>query len=213
MIPEIKITNHAYKRARERLRWSKDTLDRMVVIVYREGIIIENTVGTLRGYLNTLEEEGDIRIHGENLFVFSDRVLLTVYPLPSKYRKLMRTHIRAYLLETEEVVDDSDIINNVAHYTGQDLLLTRRALMILLFNEWGKSKKYNVHKSLLDNNGQQLPNGKFFVAAATPVGIVVLSFPENLWDRFKIPEKEKLQYRRDSISKDMYKKLEKLAMN
>ena len=61
---KLKITKHAYKRAKKRLGWSKKTLDRMAEKIYNE---------------IKAEDDGRARIYGDFIYVFDGIKLVTVY--------------------------------------------------------------------------------------------------------------------------------------
>lgn len=91
---EIHITDHAYQRAKERLSWGKETIERMAKKAYFEGIRHKDTKGKLNKYITSLWSErktaNNIRIYGENIYLFSRNVLLTVYHLDAKMRKTLK---------------------------------------------------------------------------------------------------------------------------
>lgn len=90
----IHITDHAYQRAKERLSWGKETIERMAKKAYFEGIKHKDTKGKLNKYITSLWSErktaNNIRIYGENIYLFSRNVLLTVYHLDAKMRKTLK---------------------------------------------------------------------------------------------------------------------------
>lgn len=91
---EIKVTKHAYKRARQRLKWKRDTLDRMMGKVFVEGLKPSAFSGVFGRYIRKKLNKGGVAnhlmIHGEVLFFFKDSVLITVYKVPSKFSKCLR---------------------------------------------------------------------------------------------------------------------------
>lgn len=84
-------TDHAYNRAKERFSWKKKTLDRMMRKAYYEGITHADTVGTLNSYITDLwsqyERANNIRIYGENIYLFRFNKLITLYRLPTELTK------------------------------------------------------------------------------------------------------------------------------
>ena len=90
----IIITNHAYQRAKERLRWSRDTINRMSEKAYESGIKHADTTGRLNKYITKLwfqrELANNIRIYGENIFFFTGNTLLTVHQIPNN----LKNHIK-----------------------------------------------------------------------------------------------------------------------
>lgn len=85
------ITNHAYERARERLRWSPSVLDKMAEKAFNEGVRHSDTKGALNKYITKLwfdyKQCNNIRIHGENMFFFAGETLITLYQMPNHFKK------------------------------------------------------------------------------------------------------------------------------
>mgnify|MGYP000221093441 CR=1 FL=1 len=83
----IVITDHAYKRAKERLKWKKAALDRMAEKAYQDGLTHKDVKGRIKAYLNDVYQKNkrinNIRVHGENIFLFTGSKLLTIYRLPN----------------------------------------------------------------------------------------------------------------------------------
>lgn len=92
---EIEITIHAYDRMKERLGWNKKAAARMAQKAYADGITHGETRGSLHRYLDSVYlshfNADQMRIYGEALFIFSGSRLLTVYALPTKYRRKKRS--------------------------------------------------------------------------------------------------------------------------
>lgn len=89
--PEIIITRHAYKRAKERLRWKKSVLRRMAQVAFEEGFTHAETKGQLRGFLDKVwlnyKVCNNIRIYGEHVYIFADNRLVTIYRVQTKLIK------------------------------------------------------------------------------------------------------------------------------
>lgn len=99
--PKIDITKHAYERAKERLNLSKKSLDRMAIKAFKYGIEKGETKGKLRTYLDNLwmseQKANNIRVYGENVFLFCDTSLITLYQLTNQLRKyLKKEHERIF---------------------------------------------------------------------------------------------------------------------
>lgn len=86
-------------------------------------------------------------------------------------------------------LDDSDIdqISDKYHTFGE-LYQYRRLYNALLFNEWARDKKYNVHKSMNHSDGLPCFGGLFVVVAELPTGQISNHYNMRDWDLFKIPE-------------------------
>lgn len=85
------ITKHAYDRAKERLKWKSKVLNKMAEKAFLEGIRHKDTKGSLMRYLTKLwfnyKHCNNVRIYGENIFLFCDNRLITIYQLPNDLRK------------------------------------------------------------------------------------------------------------------------------
>jgi hypothetical protein len=83
------ITDHAYKRGKERLSFSKSAMDRTAEKAYRFGMKHSDTTGRLRKYVDGIainrKYPGKVMILGTILFVFKGVYLITVYPLPTEF--------------------------------------------------------------------------------------------------------------------------------
>ncbi|MEM8527681.1 MAG: hypothetical protein AAGG68_23770 [Bacteroidota bacterium] len=92
-ITECVATDHAYARAKERLSWSKKTLDRMMPKVLNEGYRHAQTKGKLKKYITQLYKKenpaNNIRIYGENIYFFNSNVLITVYQLENDLKRYL----------------------------------------------------------------------------------------------------------------------------
>ena len=88
------ITEHAYKRAKERLKWKNSVLDKMAEIALKEGLRHKDTKGTLRKYIDKLwlkyKNCNNIRIYGENIYIFPGSTLVTIYRLDNKLIKYIK---------------------------------------------------------------------------------------------------------------------------
>jgi hypothetical protein len=88
----VHITEHAYDRGRERLSFTKNALDKLASKAWESGMRRSQAGGRLRKHLK--EIKGNIRIYGDNLYIFTtyrrQPSLVTVYQLPQEYRKYVR---------------------------------------------------------------------------------------------------------------------------
>lgn len=85
----IYVTEHAYKRAKERLGWSRNTTARIVSKIYENGTCIRDIKGSLRPWTEKKLERGgskESRIYGDMLYVISGGMLITLYHVPTKVR-------------------------------------------------------------------------------------------------------------------------------
>jgi len=87
----IIISDHAYKRAKERLGLNQKALDRMAEKAFNDGFKHGETKGTLQKYITKLwfdhKNCNNVRIYGENIYFFRENKLVTLYRL---HRKLIK---------------------------------------------------------------------------------------------------------------------------
>ena len=85
-----KITRHGYERGKERLGFSKKTLDRMTERALEDGVAQKEAKGSLRRYLDALflkYKMANVRLFSEHIFVFSkERRLITVFRVPNEHK-------------------------------------------------------------------------------------------------------------------------------
>ena len=92
----LKVSGHAYKRARERIHWNRNALNKMSVLAYTNGLRRYELKGRLKHFINELVEDTEkkpqIRIYGEVLYIFRHQTLVTLYQIPSDLRKCLSYH-------------------------------------------------------------------------------------------------------------------------
>lgn len=85
---EISVTRHGEKRMRKRVGLSKHSVSRMAEMVYEKGIRFCDTRGRIHRYLEEVsgrgEPDNELVVHGNNLYIYRDSCLITVWPLPGK---------------------------------------------------------------------------------------------------------------------------------
>lgn len=93
---KLVVSGHAYKRARQRISWNQNALNRMTVLAYTNGLRRYELKGRLKHFVNELQEDAErkpqIRIYGEVLYIFSHQTLVTLYQIPSELRKCLSYH-------------------------------------------------------------------------------------------------------------------------
>lgn len=86
------ITEHAYHRAKERLGFDKHAIEKIADKAFSEGIKHGKAKGRLRKYIDSIffqyRTANNIRVYGENIFLFNGNTLITVYQLPQNLKKL-----------------------------------------------------------------------------------------------------------------------------
>lgn len=92
---EIEVTNHAYKRGKQRLAWRKCTVQNMALKAFENGIRHTDAHGELKRWINQLYLKKDrksvIRIYGETVFVFQQTLLITLYQIPRNLKHYLKS--------------------------------------------------------------------------------------------------------------------------
>ena len=87
----VNVTNHATKRTKERLGLSKKLTTKNAERALVEGLHHRDTGGSLYRYIESLywknRTANNVRIYCNYVYIFHDSLLITVYPLPQRYRK------------------------------------------------------------------------------------------------------------------------------
>ena len=83
----VSVTSHAKRRLKERCGVSKNSAMDMAERAFNKGISFENASTDLQKYISSVyirhEKIGDnIRIYGNMVYIFDNRTLITVYPIP-----------------------------------------------------------------------------------------------------------------------------------
>ena len=78
----------------------------------------------------------------------------------------------------------------------EELYEFKKLYIALLFNEWSKQNKYQVHKSKRDFVGNEC-GSCFVVFAMTPLGQIFIVCEEKDWDLFQVKETETALFKYD----------------
>lgn len=83
----VAVTTHAKKRLKERCGINKNSAECMAERAFTKGISFENASDTIKKYISSVFLKNDktcnnIRIYGNIVYIFDNRTLITVYPLP-----------------------------------------------------------------------------------------------------------------------------------
>lgn len=86
-----RITKHAAKRTKERVGLSKRVAEKNAAKALNLGIRHSETRGSLNRYIASLclndGPANNIRIYCDTVYLFANETLITLFPLPQKYRK------------------------------------------------------------------------------------------------------------------------------
>lgn len=88
------VTKHGEKRARKRAGLPRDAVENAALKAFKSGIKHSETSGSLKRYIDSLylkeRTANNIRIWSEKVWIFSDDRLVTVLPLPPKFKRIVR---------------------------------------------------------------------------------------------------------------------------
>ncbi|WP_157486204.1 hypothetical protein [Flavobacterium sp. Leaf359] len=92
--PIVCISDHAYKRARERLGLNGRSFGRLARKAFADGIRHKQTKGALKRFIDRLHLRNravdNIRIYGEHVYLFQGIFLVTVYRVPTELIKYLK---------------------------------------------------------------------------------------------------------------------------
>lgn len=87
----MNVSNHAKKRMKERCGANKKSIDRMAQNAFDRGLTHKDLSGKLCKYVDGLylkyHTGNQIRLYGNNAYIFHDNVLITVLTIPSSLMK------------------------------------------------------------------------------------------------------------------------------
>lgn len=88
----VYVTNHAKDRTKQRVGLPKRVVEKNAERAFEEGLTRKELSGSIRRFVDALyhrdEKVQNIRIYCGNVYLFCGRVLVTVIPLPQRYRKI-----------------------------------------------------------------------------------------------------------------------------
>ena len=86
----MRVTRHAAKRTRSRLGLPKRSVTKNAENALRYGLTHKETAGNLNRYITSLylkhRTANNIRIYCDTVYIFHGERLITLFPLPTKYK-------------------------------------------------------------------------------------------------------------------------------
>jgi hypothetical protein len=83
------VTDHAFKRCKERAGWNETAAQRMADLALQDGLKHAEARGKLKRYFDALylaqRSANNVRIYGRHVFVFFDRLLITLMHLDHEH--------------------------------------------------------------------------------------------------------------------------------
>lgn len=125
------------------------------------------------------------------------------------------TYIRWSLVKQAKAMENEQrkITENTSdgYHTFKELYEFRKVYNAALFNEWAKTGKYHVHKSVRHSDGELcFGGGWFIVVAELYTGQISNHYKMEDWDLFKIPALERAFSFDGHTSQDVIDRLKRL---
>lgn len=87
----MRVSKHAKQRMKQRCSFTKKSQDRMAKKAFEQGFTHAQTKGRLNKWITSLyfkyEKANNIRIYGDNAYIFCGETLVTVIPVPPNLKK------------------------------------------------------------------------------------------------------------------------------
>jgi len=87
----LNISNHARQRMKERCGFKRKSQERMAQKAFNRGITHKQTKGRLHKWVTSLFFKNcnadNIRLYGDNAYIFCGETLVTVIPIPANLKK------------------------------------------------------------------------------------------------------------------------------
>lgn len=94
----MNISQHTKQRMKERCGYNKKTQDRMAQKAFENGITHSQTKGNLNKWITSLyfknKNANNIKLYGEQAYIFCDDTLVTVIPVPVNLKKNLKSMIK-----------------------------------------------------------------------------------------------------------------------
>lgn len=94
----MNISNHTRQRMKERCGFNRKAQGRMAEKAFNEGITHKQTKGRLHKWVTSLFfkncNANNIRLYGNNAYIFCGETLVTVIPIPNNIKKNMEDMIK-----------------------------------------------------------------------------------------------------------------------
>lgn len=107
----IAVTTHAKRRLKERCGVNRNNAERIAERAFRKGISFNNASEIARRYISSIYLKHDkmnnnIRIYGNNVYIFENQTLITVFPLPHRIAIDMDTYATEIDTAAEQAIKD-----------------------------------------------------------------------------------------------------------
>lgn len=134
----VAVTTHAKKRLKERCGINKQSALRMAEKAFKEGISFNNAGELLQKYISSIYLRhnkmcNNLRIYGNTVYVFDNRTLITVYPIPENIQN-----------ELDAYATSIDVAADKAYFDYQE------TESIISKNLTAKTKTFNMQLVQLD---------------------------------------------------------------
>jgi len=131
-----------------------------------------------------------------------------------KTTSILEDEIRKSLITSHtKAIREEGVTENTSdgYHTFKELYEFRKVYNAILFNEWAKQDKYQVHKSKKHSDGEDCFGGGWFVVVATlPSGDISNHYELKDWDLFQCEEREIAKEWDGHTSQDVLNRLQAL---
>lgn len=128
---------------------------------------------------------------------------------PRVYHKY--DEIEAFLDETIDLLAAEMKVTGATsdgYHTFNELYEFRKVYNAVLFNEWSRQSKYNIHKSIKHDDGELCFGGGWFIVMATlPTGQISNHYELKDWDLFECEARDRADKWDGHTAQDVVKRL------
>lgn len=115
----VGVTAHAKKRLKERCGVTKNSALKMAERAFTKGIAFENASTELKKYISSVylchgKMCNNIRIYGNMVYIFDNRTLITVYPIPGCIKNKMDDIANSIDMAAEKVYKEYTTSKNIS---------------------------------------------------------------------------------------------------
>jgi len=157
---------------------------------------------------NIIQKIVDLSVPKDRHSLGCDQFLLEetlITELKDEVRQAITSYAKA--IREEGVTENT----NDGYHTFKELYEFRKVYNAILFNEWAKQDKYQVHKSKKHSDGEDCFGGGWFVVVATlPSGDISNHYELKDWDLFQCEEREIAKEWDGHTSQDVLNRLQAL---
>lgn len=89
----MELTKHGEERIRKRIGINKKSINKMKKLAFDKGVAHKDVIGSLKKYYDYLffknKTATNVRIYSNYVWIFTNDKLVTVFPMPNKYKNVI----------------------------------------------------------------------------------------------------------------------------